>query len=951
MTTLIKKTPTFKKTVGIAGYLLIGIISLFLLTYMKTTYAINASPHPINATQPDGTQIVLRVKGDERFHWQEDANGYTVLRDQGRYVYATRGSSGHLVPSDLEVGKASPKAHGLQKRILPSKAIINQQRASGPAGSSSEGSSGPEQVPPSGDIKNLVVMVRFSDHANRPLPSTADMDVLFNADTPDLKLAPTGSVKAVYLENSYNQMTLNSTISGWITVSNTEAYYADGASGTSKLWEALREALTILDPSVDFNEFDSDNDGFIDAITFIHSGYGAEWDANPDHIWSHRWAIQPAWTSAENVRVFDYHISPGLWGLSGSDIGRIGVIAHETGHFFGLPDLYDTNDGGAGIGSYGMMANSWGFDGSQHYPPHFSPWSKINLGWVIPTLLNAAGTYDLQHAEEIGAVYRVDNGYPNDEYLLIENRQPVGFDARMPQGGLAIWHIDDTADYNTQGYPGQPNWPNNGYHYRVALLQADGNYNLEKGHNRGDSDDVWHAGGVHEINETTVPDTDAYQDGIVTSTGNRISNISVAGLSMSFVFDDGVVHVDTPSAPELTGAVYDGVSNVDLVWLDQSDNEDSFIIFRDDIEIDSIAANNTTYQDVNVPAGSYDYIVQAFNSGGSADSDPLSVEVVLPPIAYASGESTTFGTVAGDYRDTHDNLNSEILFEVESGGKPSKRTSRLEHIWQFDNVGPGLVTSLTVFATGTNNSEADNFTFSYSVDSGSNYTQAFTLTADGVGHSMTAELSNVSNTVLVKVEDTNRDRGNRSLDSVSIQKMFINWTDEVVFTAPSNLIATAVSDTQIDLSWTDGTGESTYTVRNVSEPITDVKTDIPPNTTTTSISELAASTTYSYEVCGVSVLSILECSNEAAASTFSEPAEADITLTVSTYKVKGVNHADLSVTGVTSYNVFVYDEQIALNVIGVYTDNTGQKGGMSRSYKACDSNDDNVCSDVVTVTW
>jgi len=683
MTTLIKKTPTFKKTVGIAGYLLIGIISLFLLTYMKTTYAINASPHPINATQPDGTQIVLRVKGDERFHWQEDANGYTVLRDQGRYVYATRGSSGHLVPSDLEVGKASPKAHGLQKRILPSKAIINQQRASGPAGSSSEGSSGPEQVPPSGDIKNLVVMVRFSDHANRPLPSTADMDVLFNADTPDLKLAPTGSVKAVYLENSYNQMTLNSTISGWITVSNTEAYYADGASGTSKLWEALREALTILDPSVDFNEFDSDNDGFIDAITFIHSGYGAEWDANPDHIWSHRWAIQPAWTSAENVRVFDYHISPGLWGLSGSDIGRIGVIAHETGHFFGLPDLYDTNDGGAGIGSYGMMANSWGFDGSQHYPPHFSPWSKINLGWVIPTLLNAAGTYDLQHAEEIGAVYRVDNGYPNDEYLLIENRQPVGFDARMPQGGLAIWHIDDTADYNTQGYPGQPNWPNNGYHYRVALLQADGNYNLEKGHNRGDSDDVWHAGGVHEINETTVPDTDAYQDGIVTSTGNRISNISVAGLSMSFVFDDGVVHVDTPSAPELTGAVYDGVSNVDLVWLDQSDNEDSFIIFRDDIEIDSIAANNTTYQDVNVPAGSYDYIVQAFNSGGSADSDPLSVEVVLPPIAYASGESTTFGTVAGDYRDTHDNLNSEILFEVESGGKPSKRTSRLEHIWQF----------------------------------------------------------------------------------------------------------------------------------------------------------------------------------------------------------------------------------------------------------------------------
>ena len=41
--------------------------------------------------------------------------------------------------------------------------------------------------------------------------------------------------------------------------------------------QAIRDALTAADASIDFSQFDKDSDGFVDAIAFIHSGYGAEW--------------------------------------------------------------------------------------------------------------------------------------------------------------------------------------------------------------------------------------------------------------------------------------------------------------------------------------------------------------------------------------------------------------------------------------------------------------------------------------------------------------------------------------------------------------------------------------------------------------------------------------------------------------------------------------------------
>ena len=224
------------------------------------------------------------------------------------------------------------------------------------------------------------------------------------------------------------------------------------------------------------------------------------------------------------------------------------------------------------------MGNAWGFDASQEYPPIMSPWSKIKLGWLEPTVISKSKVYQIPSSYDNPIVYKIEEGYPEGEYLLIENRQPKGHDEKMPQGGLLIWHIDEKAMIDTEGFPEQEGWPQNGNHYRVALLQADGNYNLERGQNYGDKLDVFHGGenGVHSIgpsgtsNGKIFPNTNSYQAGNVQYTGHLISEISASGDIMTFRLSK-----ETPSSNELmttfrggngqAGNMFDVIPKSDIV--------------------------------------------------------------------------------------------------------------------------------------------------------------------------------------------------------------------------------------------------------------------------------------------------------------------------------------------------------------------------------------------------
>lgn len=509
----------------------------------------HASPEPEEVALPDGSRIQLAFRGDGEVNWYQDPDGFTVVSSGDKYLYAQIDpGSGELVPTKHAVGTVNPRDIGLQPNRIPT---THQHSHRSPPNADEE----PFQ--PVGKLQVMVILMRFSDHKDRKLPQPQDFNAILNAPGGHKTLAPSGSLRDFVTRNSYGKLELIfQIVPTWIDLPETEQYYSGGTSGSgrhARLHEAFRFCLEHIqkEMDVDFGPFDSNKDGYVDGVTFISSGYsGATGRRDPsgagprDRIWPHK-SWMPRWTPIKGPSVSYYTVNPAFHGISPNPV-RIGLLAHEAAHLARLPDLYDSSQRGSGVGAWSCLGYHWGFERSGHYPQHLDPWSKMKLGWVKVRDVAKSGEYELKNMEENPDVIKISAGFPDGEYLLIENRQPVGFHQHLPggsaePGGLAIWHIDENVATNFRaGHPRQEGWPFNGNHYKVALLQADGRYDLEQrvGYS-GDADDLFRAGHVdqllpwHESNR--YPNTDPYQHRPMQ--GVRITNISKSQSVMTFRVD------------------------------------------------------------------------------------------------------------------------------------------------------------------------------------------------------------------------------------------------------------------------------------------------------------------------------------------------------------------------------------------------------------------------------
>ncbi|MEN3046078.1 MAG: M6 family metalloprotease domain-containing protein [Candidatus Hydrothermales bacterium] len=362
-----------------------------------------------------------------------------------------------------------------------------------------------------------VILAEFSDNL-------ADSSVnhfqqlLFSVGT-----YPTGSMADYYLENSYGKFLVTGWVSNWLMMPQPYSYYTNNNYGFGSYPQnaqgLARDAVIAADPYVDFSQFDRNNDGYVDVVFIVHAGPGAEETGNPNDIWSHAWVI-PGGVSVDGKIAYKYSMMP--------ENGRVGVFGHEYGHNLGLPDLYDTDYSSEGLGNWSMMAGgSWGNNGRT--PVHFDIWCKYKLGFVTPTnVTSIIRNASFDPIENLPIAYRLwTNGNSSPQYFLVEFRKKIKFDSYLPGEGLLIYHIDEyMSNNNYEWYPGLPG----GLHYKVALEQADGKWDLEKKQNSGDPGDPYPGTTLNtSFDNYSTPNSKNYQNN---PTYVSITGISTKGLKM-----------------------------------------------------------------------------------------------------------------------------------------------------------------------------------------------------------------------------------------------------------------------------------------------------------------------------------------------------------------------------------------------------------------------------------
>ena len=450
----------------------------FALMGIVSGFAAKAHSALTTITQSDGSQLTIRLHGDEHFSWYSTADDVLLVQVGSNYYVAQVEEDGTL--------KATPQlAHNAGKRGTVEEQVINNQNkekflnalnAEPQALAKPFGEVYPAYFPHTGSPKALVILVEFQDvkfKTSNPVATfTHYLKGAEGEDAPEANNAYVtqgmvnyGSVSQYFNDMSQGQFKPQFDIVGPVTVSKNSAYYGGniGKATDVNFAQMIAEACKSVSDKVNFADYDQNNDGYVDLVYVIYAGYSESINGNSsDCLWPKSGTnafYEPGTNNLLKLngkRICRYGINNELNASPTVEeekfngmklLNGIGLFCHEFSHTMGLPDLYPTVEASRVDNQnpeYWDLMDGGEYTYSGYFPTPYSPWEMDVMGWTTPVELgDEAKQVNLNSYASDRTAYKI-NG-ENDEYLLIQNIQTDGWWRGITKAyntGMLVWRID-----------------------------------------------------------------------------------------------------------------------------------------------------------------------------------------------------------------------------------------------------------------------------------------------------------------------------------------------------------------------------------------------------------------------------------------------------------------------------------------------------------------------------
>lgn len=381
-----------------------GRLSIIFLLMMISfrSLGIPAYPYPVEVRQPDGSRILLLIRGDEGRRDFTNIMGDRVRRGADGFFKPT--FTPHL-PEKVEIYFAKPASVG--------------------------------------SISALVIPVEFKDVKFKIEDPQVHFDNMMNMEGYS-DYDATGSVSDYFNDNLKGTREFSFEVSKVASLDKDLVFYGqnkedlrtNGVVYDAGIVDMVKEACDKIKDEVDFSKY---------QYVFIYfAGYSEAEGGDPDSIWPSSIDISHSPIVYNGARIETVGCGSELRGATGVIPSGIGAFCHEFGHVLGLPDLYDADydNNGRSKGMWGTLSlMDYGcYNNQGRTPPYFNAIEREILGTQAQYLTLNTLHY-LEPINQNGTFYRV-NTYREDEYYLIEAREERGWDAYIGGEGMLVYHID-----------------------------------------------------------------------------------------------------------------------------------------------------------------------------------------------------------------------------------------------------------------------------------------------------------------------------------------------------------------------------------------------------------------------------------------------------------------------------------------------------------------------------